>query len=212
MKIRSTLLLSLLLFSSIIVFTQCKKDDPDVVLTDELAFTDAEKALIYSNNNDSIMRIMNYFLHEDSLVLRKQSINVNFNDTATLNHLIDRMNVTVRAAGGIGIAAPQVGINRNIIWVQRLDKGTITNHPWEVYLNPIITRYSDTTKLRDDGCLSLPGIETEKSWRAIWINIEYDLPDGSHQSEHISHQYTAHIFQHEIDHLNGIVFIDRLTQ
>jgi peptide deformylase len=42
------------------------------------------------------------------------------------------------------------------------------------------------------------------------VNVEYDLPDGSHVAEHISQEYTAHIFQHEIDHLNGIVFLDRL--
>ncbi len=212
MKIKAKLFLYMLLFSSIVVLAQCKKDDPDNFDTpdvDELAFTDAEKAIIFNNSHDSSMYVMNYFIYADSLILRKQSIDVNLNDTATLFYLIDRMKVAVIKEGGVGIAAPQVGINRNIIWVQRWDKGTLNSHPWEVYLNPVITKYSDTTEWRNDGCLSVPGV-SQQSLRAIWVDVNYDLPDGSHISERISQKYTAHIFQHEIDHLNGIVFMDRI--
>ncbi len=212
MNLKFKLYLYLILFSSIVVFAQCKKDKDEDVYNppdvDELAFTGAEKTLINSNSNDTAMYVMNYFVYADSLILRKQSINVNLNDTTTLFHLIDRMKVTVLAEGGVGIAAPQVGINRNIIWVQRYDKGSITNHPWEVYLNPKITKYSDTTKLMSDGCLSIPGVY-QQSVRAIWVDVEYDRPDGSHFAERVKSEYTAHIFQHEIDHLNGIVFLDR---
>jgi peptide deformylase len=211
MKIKFRLFLYFILCSSLVVFAQCKKDGPSIIdtpIVDELAFTEAEKALILNNSSDSTMYVMNYFIHADSLILRKQSRNVNLNDTTTLFHLIDRMKVTVIAEGGVGIAAPQVGISRNIIWVQRYDKGTLSNHPWEVYLNPVITKYSDTTELRDDGCLSIPGI-SQKSLRAIWVDVAYDLTDGTHKTERIKQKYTAHIFQHEIDHLNGIVFLDR---
>lgn len=200
----------------ILVLTgSCKKEDETTVPdptppVDTLAFTDTEKALINSGGADSTMYILNYFVYADSLILRKQSRDVNLNDTATLFRLIDRMYKTVTdpAHAGVGIAAPQVGISRNIIWVQRYDKGTITNRPWEVLLNPVITRYSDTTAVRSDGCLSLPGV-SGSSVRAIWVDVAYDLPDGTHKTERITHQYTAHIFQHEIDHLNGIVYQDR---
>lgn len=196
------------------IFSSCDKE-PTITYTgtppaDELAFTDAEKALIYSGGEDSSMLIMNFFLYADSLVLRTQSRDVNLNDTATLFRLIHRMYATVTdpAHEGVGIAAPQVGICRNIIWVARYDKNGL-NPPYEVYLNPRITAYSDTSLYRADGCLSIPGV-SENSMRAIWVDIEYDLPDGSHHAERIDHRYTAHIFQHEIDHLNGILFIDRL--
>ncbi len=201
-----------LLFISILTFSQCKKEvippDPSV---DELAFTDAEKTLVFNNSRDSALRVLNYFIYADSLILRKQSRNVNFNDTATLFYLTDRMFISVINEGGVGIAAPQVGINRNIVWVQRWDKGSLSSHPWELILNPVITRYSDTLKLRNDGCLSIPGMSGQ-SWRAIWVDVEYDLPDGTHKAEHISQAYTAHIFQHEIDHLKGTVWLDRVNQ
>lgn len=192
----------------------CKKDTdpvPELDPVDSLAFTDAEKALIFSGDRDSLMRVMNYYIYADSLVLRSHSKQVNLLDTATLFHLIQRMYVTVRDPQhpGVGIAAPQTGICRRVIWVQRYDKGTLNNRPFEVYLNPRITRYSDTTEMRPDGCLSIPGWSAN-SRRAIWVDVEYMLPDGSIHSERISHKYTAHIFQHEIDHLDGILFIDRL--
>jgi peptide deformylase len=151
---------------------------------------------------------LNYFVYADSLVLRKTSQNISFTDTATLFYLTHRMFLSVIQEDGVGIAAPQVGINRNIIWVQRYDKGSLTSHPWELLLNPVITRYSDTVKQRNDGCLSIPGV-SGLSWRAIWVDVSYDLPDGTHKSERIADPYTAHIFQHEIDHLNGVVWLDR---
>jgi peptide deformylase len=204
----------LTLLGSSLLFFHCKKENEISLIqtpVDSLAFSAAEKALINSGTGDSIMHLMNFFVYADSLVLRTRSKNVNLNDTTTLFHLIDRMFATVKdpANPGVGIAAPQVGICRNIIWVQRYDKGTITNHPWEIYLNPRIARYSDTTEFRADGCLSIPGV-SKSSRRAIWVDVEYDLPNGAHFTEHISHKYTAHIFQHEIDHLLGIMFIDRL--
>jgi peptide deformylase len=116
------------------------------------------------------------------------------------------MKVSVLAEGGVGIAAPQVGINRNIIWVQRQDKGTMFNRPWELYYNPRIVAYSGIYNLRSDGCLSVPdACETQNgitgnSWRASWVDVEYYLPDGTFVQERITQALTAHIFQHEIDH------------
>ncbi|MEI6124257.1 MAG: peptide deformylase [Bacteroidota bacterium] len=205
------LILYFLIFVSVYALAQCKKqveDNTPPASEDILAFSDSEKSIIYNNGIDSAFRILNYFILPDSLILRNQSRNINWNDTASLFYLTDRMLVSVTQAGGVGIAAPQVGLNRNIIWVWRNDKPT---HPWELYFNPVITKYSDSTKLRSDGCLSLPGVSGQ-SWRAIWVNVEYDLANGTHKSEHISQAYTAHIFQHEIDHLNGIVYVDRMTQ
>ena len=107
---------------------------------------------------------------------------------------------------GVGIAAPQVGILKNMIVVQRYDK---EGFPFETYVNPTIKQYSKKTQFCLEGCLSIPKkMDTTKN-RAYAILLEYDKLDGTHEIEMIE-AFTAVIFQHEIDHLNGILFIDHL--
>ncbi len=175
---------------------------------DVLDFSISDIELITSGTANQKMRVYNYFVYSDSLVLRKNSSTISDFNSNYLKLLIDRMYKTVTDPQhpGVGIAAPQVGINKRVIWVKRYDK---TGAPFECYLNSYITAYSDTTKLRSDGCLSIPGV-SGSSWRTIWVDLSYDLADGTHHSERIVHEYTAHIFQHEIDHLNGMVFLDRM--
>ncbi|NVO02356.1 MAG: peptide deformylase [Bacteroidetes bacterium] len=166
-------------------------------------------------SDTSKMRLLTIFNYSDSLKLRKKCTDVkpDTNDIA-LMRLIDRMLVTVKdpANAGVGIAAPQVGINRNIIWVQRRDK---VGYPFEVFLNVKIVLYSNKKiNFAGDGCLSIPGIHGTSS-RYTAVAIEYDKIDGTHHQELVegyaaSTNFAAIIFQHEIDHLNGILFIDRL--
>ncbi len=198
-------------------FIQCKKDAvtnqvPEPVQPNPLAFTKAEKDTIMKADSATAMRILNIFIHPDSVILRTSSKEVIVGDTL-IKRLTDRMYTAVKHANGVGIAAPQVGINRKIIWVQRYDKGTFSSHPFEVYLNPKITAYSDTVVRRADGCLSVPQTSgypdvIDSSWRALWVDVEYSRPDGTFIHEHIKQWYTAHIFQHEIDHLSGKMFFD----
>lgn len=201
---RTFILLSGLVFSSVFLLSCYDKGEQ----TSD--FSNSDIQLITSGKADQMMRVYNYFVYDDSLVLRKNSGNISDFNSYYLKLLMDRMYKTVidPQHPGVGIAAPQVGINKRVIWVKRYDKA---GAPFECYLNSYITAYSDTVKLRSDGCLSIPGVSAS-SWRAIWVDVSYDLPDGSHYSERIVHEYTAHIFQHEIDHLNGIVFLDRMTQ
>lgn len=203
-------------FLIIIIFSlsfsfSCEKGNTNQKVIDSLAFTADEISLIKSNSEDTAMKIMNLFLYPDTLILRKISHQIGLEDTVTLNYLIKRMYKTVVNIG-VGIAAPQVGINRRIIWVQRQDRGSPINRPFEAYINPRIIALSDTIKSRGDGCLSIPGIDDKNSLRAIWVLIEYQKKDGTWVTEKITNQYTAHIFQHEIDHLDGIVFLDRLAK
>lgn len=194
----------------------CKKDAlaPPPAPVDKLAWTNAEKDSVLKGDTDEVMRILTIFDNADSLILRKQSkeVKVDKNDSV-LYKLIRRMYYTLKAAtGGVGIAAPQVGINRDIIWVQRLDK---TGKPFEYYLNPKIVLYSSKPVLFvGDGCLSIPG-QNGNTHRYSAVMVEYDLLDGSHHQEVVSgyngSDFTAIIFQHEIDHLNGILFIDRIN-
>ena len=177
-----------------------------------IPFTQAENDTIISSASNSSMPVMNIFEQPDSIILRTPSTNVLF-DEENLDYLVERMQYTVGTESGVGIAAPQVGINRRVIWVQRYDIGGIM-HPWEVYYNPRIVNYSDTVVYKNDGCLSVPSGDDYPeiegfSYRAIWVDVEYYTESGEQVIERINHQYTAHIFQHEIDHLNAVMFFDR---
>ena len=173
--------------------------------------TDAEYALITSP--DDKLRILNIFDLSDSIVLRTPSIDVDVSDTIW-NYLAHRM-YKVAQEEGVGIAAPQVGINRKVICVQRWDKPEVDGeHPWEFYFNPQIVEYSDSVARRGDGCLSVPDggnypVIDGFSYRASWVKVAYYDANGEFHEEKVDHQYTAHIFQHEIDHLNAVMFFDR---
>jgi peptide deformylase len=181
---------------------------------DPLAFTGQEIDSIMSKPDSVPMRILLITNYTDSLILRKTSTDIrpDSNDIV-LKTLIKRMRATLATTTGVGLAAPQVGINRNIIWVQRLDK---PGKPFVAYLNPKITMTSANTVLfNGDGCLSIPG-QSGRTLRWAAVGIEYDLIDGTHHSEVVqgtsSTNFTAVIFQHEIDHLSGILFIDRIAK
>jgi peptide deformylase len=109
---------------------------------------------------------------------------------------------------GVGIAAPQVGILKDIIWVQRFDKEDL---PFEVYLNPKIIQYSKKTQTRKEGCLSIPNRSETLNSRAYAILISYDTIENTQVVEMVE-DFTAVIFQHEIDHLNGILYLDHLQE
>ncbi len=179
---------------------------------DPFAFTGKEIDSILNKPDSVPMRILLITNYQDSLILRKQSIDVrpDSNDLA-LKTLIKRMKKSLDQTSGVGIAAPQIGINRNVIWVKRMDR---PGQPFEVYLNPKIVMTSQKTILfNGDGCLSIPGV-SGRTRRYSAIGIEYDLLDGTHKSEVVQGttmtNFTSVIFQHEIDHLNGILFLDRI--
>lgn len=119
--------------------------------------------------------------------------------------LVKRMKESLLSTdGGVGIAAPQVGINRKIIWVQRFDKeGT----PLEYFINPVIVWKSDVQNLGPEGDLSIPEFR-DQFYRSKVIQLEYVDLKGQKYSE-IVEGFTAVIFQHEIDHLFGILISDK---
>ena len=117
--------------------------------------------------------------------------------------LISRMLASVKQQEGVGIAAPQVGISRRVIVVQRQD---LTEEPFVAYLNPRITSCSEDKVIDYEGCLSVPGWFGQVS-RSAAITVSYVAPDGRTAVEEVK-GWTARIFQHEIDHLNGVLFLD----
>ncbi|MEM6804681.1 MAG: peptide deformylase [Bacteroidota bacterium] len=173
-------------------------------------FDQAEKDLILSAEKENPMRLFLITQKEDSILLREKAaeVKVDANDDL-LQHFIRRLYKTVTDPNsmGVGIAAPQVGLSRRIIWVQRFDK---EGFPFEVYLNPKIVQYTSLRQEGLEGCLSIPDLRDTVN-RGYAILIEYDRLDGSHHFEMVE-DFTAVIFQHEIDHLEGIVFTDHLQE
>lgn len=173
-------------------------------------FSKTEKQLI-GNTHLTPMRLYLITSKQDSVLLRKKSAYIKPNPkNKVLQLFAKRLITTVRdsASLGVGIAAPQVGILKNIIAVQRLDKD---NEPFEIYLNPVIKYYSKKKRPCPEGCLSIPNKRAVTLDRSFEIKIEYDKLDGTHHLEKVD-DFVSVIFQHEIDHLNGILFIDHLLK
>ena len=130
----------------------------------------------------------------------------------TVVHLVARMRRTLaRSFGGVGLAAPQVGVHRRIFLAQRTDQD---GRPVQAFLNPWIVEYSAETTAMTEGCLSVPG-ESPSVERSLEIAIDYDREDGSPVvAERIGGAagtqaaYAARIVQHEYDHLEGILIVD----
>jgi len=195
----------------VVLFISCKTSKVTTETLKLSTFDYNQKQLITKGANADPMRLFLLTNPKDSLLLRQKSTMVDIkSDDPELDLFIDRLFATVRdsLSLGVGIAAPQVGILKNIIWVQRFDK---PDFPFKVYLNPTIRQYSIKKQPCMEGCLSIPDKRGETQNRAYAILLEYDKRDGSHQIEMVE-DFTAVIFQHEIDHLNGIMFTDHLEK
>lgn len=180
-------------------------------------FTGSELEVI--ERADSIMRVLTIESDSDLTILRAKSRDLS--SDALLSDEFSRLaelmiaTVTHPSQDGVGIAAPQVGLNRRVVAVQRFDK---EGFPFEVYANIRIIDYSDSLTVGPEGCLSVPD-RREDVARSHEIVIEYTpIPDmmtlseisiGKEKVRETVSGFTAVIFQHEIDHLDGILYIDR---
>lgn len=170
--------------------------------------SETERTLISSGNKETMMRVLQVTDPADSKILKGASIDISLKEEL-LPLLLDRMLATVNdpANSGVGIAAPQIGINRNVILVQRFDK---PGEPFEAYLNPKIKWRSALLRKGAEGCLSIPD-QRGDVLRNYTIQLTYYDRNGQYHDE-IIEGFTAVIFQHETDHLMGILFTDRLEQ
>jgi peptide deformylase len=138
--------------------------------------------------------------------------------TPDLQQLIDDMIETLRDAPGVGLAAPQVDIGQRVIIVEYAEgseddsKTDIPPKPPKLYVvvNPEIKRMSRETVLGNEACLSLPGYFGEVE-RAERVTIK-GLDRHGHDFKLKAKGWLARIFQHEIDHLDGILYIDRARE
>lgn len=127
--------------------------------------------------------------------------------TPELAQLVGEMFDSMYAAQGIGLAAPQIGISRQITVVDVSFK----ERPEDklVLINPEILD-SEGKQVEEEGCLSLPEIR-EKVQRSAWVKVRAQNEKGEF-FEVEGEELLARALQHEIDHLNGILFIDRLSR
>ena len=171
-------------------------------------FNDFEKSLINGADENSLMHVYQITDEKELAVLKKPSEDIKFDDPL-LDKLAARMLLTVKDPehAGVGIAGPQVGINKNVIWVQRLDK---KDEPFEFYLNPKIIWRSKLTRQGAEGCLSIPDLRQDVK-RSYAIKLQHIDRQGNVKEELIE-GFTAVIFQHEVDHLYGILFPDRIEE
>ncbi len=170
-------------------------------------FRRAERRLIV--RSDSVMRVLNIFDPADTAVLRAQSTDLSDRSLRSKDFqmLAAKMlrTVTDPSQDGVGIAAPQVGINRRIVAVQRFDK---SGEPFEVYPNIHIDTMMGPRVCGPEGCLSVPdrrGIVP----RYREIVISWKDPATLQGMRDTVRGFTAVIFQHECDHLDGILYTDR---
>lgn len=170
-------------------------------------FTSGEIQLI-EQDSAQLMKIYTIDNPNDTAILRAKSGELSDEEISSDYYklLSRRMVRTVSdsTVDGVGIAAPQVGINRRVIVVQRLDK---PNAPFEVFPNIYIKEYSKDTTFREEGCLSVPD-RSGKAIRSTWVVISYTNPQTMSPQEDTIKGFTAIIFQHEIDHLDGIIYTD----
>jgi peptide deformylase len=130
---------------------------------------------------------------------------------ADLQDLIDDMIITLHENSGAGLAAPQVNDSRQVILVEYGSEDDEEIPPTLfVTVNPKITRFSQELLTGAEGCLSIPGFMGEVE-RAQEIVVEGQDRFGKPLKMNLS-GWVARIFQHEIDHLNGILYTDRTSQ
>ena len=146
-------------------------------------------------------------------VLRKESVDIDA-DYPDLKQLIADMYETLTASDGVGLAAPQIGKN---IRLSVIDLDVLSEDPPEykdfrrTYINPHIVEIDETspTSTMEEGCLSLPGIH-ENVTRHTRIRVKY-MDEAFQAHDEWVDGYLARVMQHEFDHLDAKLFVDRIS-
>ena len=146
-------------------------------------------------------------------ILRKVTKDIDPQNYTNLQELIDNMFETMYQAEGVGLAAPQIGLEDRIFII---DLSPLANddHPEfkdykKVFINAHITERGGDMAVVEEGCLSIPGIH-EKVTREDEIKIKY-LDENLQPHEEVFKGYPARVIQHEYDHLDGILFTDKVS-
>jgi len=144
-------------------------------------------------------------------VLRTESKNIT-ESYPDLDKLIHNMFQTMYHAHGIGISAPQVGLSISLFLIDLTpyhEEDPAIPNIKKAFINPLIIKESGPEEAHNEGCLSIPGLREDVN-RKSEISIEYLDVNFKKHTEDIDGLY-ARVFQHEYDHLNGVLFIDHLS-
>jgi len=145
------------------------------------------------------MPILEILKYGDNRLKEKSEIVEEFTDE--IKTLIQDMTETLKVTGGVGLAAPQVGVLKRLFIYNMGDETEITH----ALINPKIIKKAGTDEWYE-GCLSVPGIQG-KVKRALRVMVTGINENGEEVSIKAT-EYLARCFQHEIDHLDGIIFMD----
>mgnify|MGYP002515310306 FL=1 len=183
------------------------RSSSETAQTEEKGFTSEEAGII--NAPDSLLRVLTILCKADSLTLRQKSAPIAESELNgdTFRTLAAKMIATVTDStqNGVGIAAPQVGILRRVIAVCRTDK---EGEPFEIYANVKIDSLYGEKSHAPEGCLSIPGLKGNVD-RYSSVIVSYTDPATLRTVRDTVHGFPAIIFQHECDHLEGILYIDK---
>jgi peptide deformylase len=147
-------------------------------------------------------------------VLREPAAEVGLDELLApeTQQLIDALIDTRREAGGAGLAAPQVGVSKRIAVVE-VDEATRYAYkplvPLTVMVNPVVEPLGEETLLINEGCLSIPDLRGDVP-RHLRVRVHYFDRNGEPCMQE-AEGLTAGTFQHEVDHLDGVLFVDRLV-
>ena len=141
-------------------------------------------------------------------VLRTEAAEVTDFD-ARLRSLVRDMFATMYHADGIGLAAPQIGLSSRILVVDLRRDEEDEEQERVALVNPVVMWSSDEQSKQSEGCLSIPGLE-EIVQRPVEVRVEGRDPEGNEVIIEANELYSRAL-QHEIDHLNGILFLDRVS-
>jgi peptide deformylase len=146
-----------------------------------------------------------------SSVLRKKAEDID-KDYPKLKELIDDMFETMKVSDGIGLAAPQIGKSIRLLVVDGSpmaeDEPGLKDFK-KAFINIKITEFSEDTEVMQEGCLSIPGLHEDVK-RSNRIRVTYYDEDFNFHDEYYE-GFAARIIQHEYDHLDGILFTDRVS-
>ena len=144
--------------------------------------------------------------------LRNENVDADLQDREGLTKLISDMEETLKAADGCGLAAPQVGINLNVVIVDGRDLSDTYDYLHDFYrvmINPVILEESEDTCEYSEGCLSVPGIYAEVT-RPSRIKVEYHNEKFEKVVEEFD-RFGCRMVQHELSHLEGNLFVDNVS-
>ena len=144
--------------------------------------------------------------------LRNENVDADLQDKEGLTKLIADMDETLKAADGCGLAAPQVGVNLNVVIVDGRDLSETYEYLHDFYrvmINPVVLEESEEVCEYSEGCLSVPGIYAEVT-RPSKIKVEYYNEKFEKVVEEFD-RFACRMVQHELSHLDGNLFVDNVS-